>query len=203
MAEQGVMATLEVNLDALLRSGTFDIGEVARVLEGLSAPQRLTAVRSLSGAAQAKLYEAAKGVRKLALDELVPAATEPLVGVVHEGKNSLPLFTHFAKVFCRPRADARELWGYNRSGSFVQTVVGPGYFVVYEGPGDELLIDYARLPSGKPPGWPEVIGNGERLSRFVYAGMIDALRGVSSHVSVGRAIRNGKVQDNWFVLCRQ
>ena len=33
--------------------------------------------------------------------------------------------------------------------------------------------------------------------------LLDALRGVSKHVSIGRAIRNGKVQDNWFVLCRR
>jgi hypothetical protein len=36
----------------------------------------------------------------------------------------------------------------------------------------------------------------------VYADTIDALRGVSAHVSVGRAMRGGKVLDNWFVLCR-
>ena len=41
-----------------------------------------------------------------------------------------------------------------------------------------------------------------RASRFVYAGMIDMLRGVSKHVTIGRAIRNGKEADNWFLLCR-
>jgi hypothetical protein len=203
MAKQRVMPEFDVNLDALLRSGEFDITDVARQLEALDPVLRLAAVRQLSGRAQASLYEAAKGVRKLSLDDLVPAQVEPLVEVVHEGKNSLPLFTHFAKVFCRPRGEVRELWGYNRSGPFVQTVVGPGYFVVYEGPGEELLVDYTRLPSAKPTDWPEVLNNHERLSRFVYAGMIDALRGVSEHVTVGRAIRNGKVQDNWFVLSRQ
>jgi hypothetical protein len=28
------------------------------------------------------------------------------------------------------------------------------------------------------------------------------LRAVSTHVTVGRAIKKGKVLDNWFVLCR-
>ena len=106
-------------------------------------------------------------------------------------------------MFARPKADAPELWGYNRAGTLVENVVGPGYFVAYEGPGDEVLIDYTRLPKSKLPGWPEVIPNHERLSRFVYAGMIDALRAVSEHVSIGRAIKHGKVQDNWFVICRQ
>jgi hypothetical protein len=32
--------------------------------------------------------------------------------------------------------------------------------------------------------------------------MVDALRAVSTHVTVGRAIKKGKVLDNWFVLCR-
>lgn len=197
------VAKLDLELDAQLRLGNFDVAELGRTLDALDAQARLGAVRSLSGAAQAKLYEAAKGARKLKLDQLVPPERGPLAEVVHEGKNSLALFTRFAKVFCRPKSDARELWGYNRSGTLVQTVVGPGYFVAYEGPGDEVLIDYTRLPNGKASSWPEILSNDERLSRFVYAGMIDALRGVSSHVSVGRAIRNGKVQDNWFVLCRQ
>jgi hypothetical protein len=29
------------------------------------------------------------------------------------------------------------------------------------------------------------------------------MRGVSEHVSIGRAVRNGKVADNWFVLVRK
>ncbi len=201
--QQGLAsAEPELDLDSQLRSGNFDLLELGRRLDALGSDARVRLVRSLSGSAQAKLYEAAKGVRKMRLDDLVPADVPALQEVVHEGKNSLPLFTHFAKVFCRPKGDGQEVWGYNRSGGFVQTVVGPGYFVAYEGPGDEVLIDYTRLPKGKVASWPEILSNHDRLSRFVYAGMIDALRGVSSHVSVGRAIRNGKVQDNWFVLCR-
>jgi hypothetical protein len=33
--------------------------------------------------------------------------------------------------------------------------------------------------------------------------MIDVMRGVSTHVSIGRARRGGKMSDNWFVLCRE
>lgn len=192
------------NLDDLLRGGSFDVEDVGRRLDQLAPEARLAAVRSLGGRAQAELYDAAKGVRKLRLEDIVPAKIPPLREVVHEGKNSLPAFTNFAKVFCRPKnGESRELWGYNRSGRLVERAVGPGYYVAYEGPGEEVLVDYTRMPKGKLPHWPEIIPNEERLSRFVYAGMIDALRGVSAHVSIGRAIRNGKVQDNWFVLCRQ
>jgi hypothetical protein len=192
------------NLDDLLRSGRFDLEDVGRRLDQLHPAARLTAVRSLGGRAQAELYDAAKGARKLRLEDLVPHQTAVMQEVVHEGKNSLPAFTHFAKVFCRPKhGEARELWGYNRNSKLVERTVGPGYYVAYEGPGDEVLVDYTRLPKGKLTHWPEILGNEERLSRFVYAGMIDALRGVSEHVTIGRAIRNGKVADNWFVLCRQ
>ncbi|MDB4973375.1 MAG: hypothetical protein JWN48_1716 [Myxococcaceae bacterium] len=196
------MARLEGELDAMLRSGSFDIVEVGQQLDVLRPAERIAAIRSLGGRAQAKLYEAAKGARKLKLTDLVPAEVEPLTQVVHEGKNSLPAFTTFAKVFCRPKGEANELWGYNRSGAVVENLVGPGYYTAYEGPGDEVLIDYTRLPKDKAPGWPDIIPNHERLSRFVYSGMIDALRAVSQHVSIGRAIKNGRVQDNWFVLTR-
>lgn len=203
MARQAVAATGgEPNLDAQLRGGHIDLPELGRWLDGLTPAARLAAVRSLTAMAQARLYEAAKGYRKLTLEDMVPDNVEPMREVVHEGKNSLPAFTTFAKVFCRPKGELQEVWGYNRSGPLVERAVGPGYFVAYEGPGDELLIDYTRLPKSKPVGWPEIIPNHERLSRFVYSGMIDALRAVSTHVSIGRAIKNGKVQDNWFVLTR-
>jgi hypothetical protein len=205
MARRGEATTVYgENLDDLLRSGSFDIAEVGRRLDQLAPAARLSAVRSLGGRAQAELYDAAKSLRKLRLDDLVPSATPAMQEVAHEGKNSLPAFTQFAKVFCRPKnGDAHELWGYNRNSKLVERAVGPGYYVAYEGPGDEVLVDYTRLPKGKLAHWPEILGNDERLSRFVYAGMIDALRGVSEHVTIGRAIRHGKVADNWFVLCRQ
>lgn len=188
------------DLSALLGAG--DVVGLGRRLDELDPASRLRFVFELGARAQAQLYEGAKGARKLRLEALVPAGLSPLTEVVHEGKNSLPMFSRFAKVMCRAKDDARELCGYNRTGGLVQRTAGPGYFVAYEGPGDEVLIDYTRVPDRKPTSWPEIASNNARLGRFVYAGMIDALRSVSEHVTVGRAIRNGKVQDNWFVLCR-
>ena len=188
------------DLSALLGAG--DVVGLGRRLDELDAAARLRFVLGLGARAQGQLYESAKGARKLRLEALVPPGLPSLTEVVHDGKNSLPVFSRFAKVMCRPKDDARELWGYNRTGKLIQRSVGPGYFVAYEGPGDEVLIDYTRLPDLKPDHWPEIASNKARLSRFVYAGMIDALRSVSEHVTVGRAIRDGKVQDNWFVLCR-
>ena len=199
---QAAEASNQVDLNALLEGGAFDMASVGSLLDNLPAPARLAAVRSLGAKAQAHLYDAAKGVRRLTLRDFVPSATPDLTEVVHEGKNSLAMFKTFAKVFCRPKAEARELWGYNRTRGLVLATAGPGYFVAYEGPGDEVLIDYTRVPESKLETWPEIQPNATGLKRLVYGGMVDALRAVSSHVSVGRAIRGGKVADNWFVLCR-
>ncbi len=128
-----------------------------------------------------------------------------MTGVPHEGRNSLLLFTHFAKVFYRAEDSviaAKELWGFNRSGPLISTAVGPGYYVAYPHGQGEVLVDYTRLPTRAPSGWPAILRNDQRLSRFVYNGTQDVLRGVSKHVTIGRATRHGKPLDNWFVLCR-
>ena len=90
--------------------------------------------------------------------------------------------------------------GYNHQSMAWAT--GPGYFMARQ-EGDEVAIDYTRLPDEKPPSWPPIIGNDKKLSRFVYYGMVDYLRRVSDHVTIGRAVRHGKVEDNWFLLVRE
>ncbi len=151
----------------------------------------------------ARLFDAAAGHRPIDLHFVVPETVPPMQEVVHEGKNSLPAFTHFAKVFCRPEDATDVLWGYNRTHPIVAHLVGPGYFVLrpHEVKG-ELLVDYLRVPPRAPRGWPPILPNEARLSRFVYAGTQDVLRGVSRHVSIGRASRGGRPMDAWFALCR-
>ena len=191
------------SLRHLLRRTRYDLPRAAEHLDALSPAARLQEIRSLRPRELAALFEAAAGHRPIDLDFVVPADVAPMREVVHEGKNSLPAFTHFAKVFCRPEEGADELWGYNRSHPLVQHVVGPGYFVLrrHEVEG-ELLVDYLRIPPSAPSGWPPILPNEARLSRFVYAGTQDVLRGVSAHVSIGRATRGGKPMDAWFALCR-
>jgi len=67
----------------------------------------------------------------------------------------------------------------------------------------EVLVDYLQLPPAKLPHWPTILPNSSRLSRFVYNGTQDVLRGVSQHVSIGRAMKAGKYLPAWFVLCRE
>ncbi|MDH3199988.1 MAG: hypothetical protein OEM15_03745 [Myxococcales bacterium] len=191
-------------LQELLSEDTPDIAAVEAYLDSLDSKQRISEIRTLARRHQARLFEAARGHKPISLDDIVDPTRPPMEEVVHYGKNSLPAFSHFAKVFVRPDAAmSKELWGYNRSGGFVETVVGPGYFVAYpyevEG---EVLVDYLRVPPGRPTEWPEILPNSSRLSAFVYNGTRDVLRGVSKHVNIGRAFKGGKPMSAWFVLCR-
>lgn len=181
------------------------IDALAEHLDGLSHTERVAAIRTMTRKEQAALFDAAEGFRKVTAENFVPSGLGPLEQVIHWGKNSLPAFTRFQKRFCRPDADeaaaAGELWGYNHQMWSVAT--GPGYFVAYDLPDGELLIDYTRIPPHGAAGWPKVLKNSQRLSRFVYNGTQDTMRGVSEHVTIGRAARRGKWMPNWFVLCRQ
>jgi hypothetical protein len=87
------------------------------------------------------------------------------------------------------------------------TLTGPGYYRAVEDPGRaEVLVDYNRVPpadaSELPEGWPRVRQNEDGLSRFVYGFMVDRLRRVSEHVTIGSAARKGRDLGSWFVLCR-
>jgi hypothetical protein len=162
---------------------------------------RIDVLRALTAREQAALFEAAEGFRPLTLAHFVPDGVPALREVIHDGKNSLPLFSLFQKRFCRPAEGSNELWGYNEQP--MRWATGPGYFKVREIDAGQVLIDYLEVPSGKTPErWPKVLPNSARLSRFVYFHTQDTMRGVSEHVSIGRAARDGKPMDNWFVLCR-
>jgi hypothetical protein len=188
----------------MLRGESPSIDAIEAHLDSLDPDARVAEVRSLGRSEQARLFEAASGHRSISLDHFVPTSHGPMEEVVHEGKNSLPAFNHFAKVFVRPEAGAPELWGYNRAGGFIETVVGPGYFVAYPHavPG-EVLVDYLRVPPSRPGHWPEILPNSARLSVVVYNGTQDILRGVSKHVTIGRATKGGKPMSAWFALCRR
>jgi hypothetical protein len=193
-------------LRALVAETPVEPARIARLLDGLAHAERVAAVRSLGRAEQRRLFAAVAGWLPLRLEDLVPPSVGDLVPVRHHGRNTLPAFTLFEKRFCRPRgADRRkpgELWGYNHQP--LSTLTGPGYFVAREDPGrPEVLIDYTRLPAGRAEGWPAIRPNERGLARFVYGFMVDTLRRVSEHVSIGSAARRGREIGSWFVLCRE
>ena len=115
----------------LLTVDAPDMRAIEAHLDGLDPEERVTEIRTLGRAHQARLFDAADGHRPISLEDLVASDHGPMRDVVHHGKNSLPAFNHFAKVFVRPAAERQELWGYNRAGGLIETVVGPGYFVAY------------------------------------------------------------------------
>jgi len=189
-----------------LRQAVVKPLELARCLDDMSHAERVRAIRAAGRAEQRRLYQAVAGFRELRFADMVAPGLAALVPVRHYGKNTLPAFTHFEKRFCRPSdTDARQpdlLYGYNEGPT--RSWIGPGYFVLRADAGrGELLVDYNLVPAERPPAWPEIRSNERGLSRFVYGFMIDTLRGVSQHVTVGSAARRGRDLSSWFLLCRE
>jgi len=191
---------------APLREAVVKPLELARCLDDMSHADRVRAIRAAGRAEQRRLYQAVAGFRELRFADMVAPGLAALVPVRHYGKNTLPVFTHFEKRFCRPSdADAGHpdrLYGYNEGPT--RSWIGPGYFVLRDDAArGELLVDYNLVPPERPPAWPAIRSNESGLSRFVYGFMIDTLRGVSQHVTVGSAARRGRDLGSWFLLCRE
>ena len=191
---------------ARLREPSPSLPDVARFLDALAARERVEAVRAVGREEQRRLYEAARGFAELHLADLVPPATPDLATVRHFGRNTLPAFTQFEKRFARPAgADPRKpehVVGFNFQS--LGWLTGPGYFVAREDPArPEVLIDYREVPCGAPPGWPPVRSNERGPARLVYGFMVDRLRRVSEHVTIGSAARGGRDLGSWFLLCRE
>lgn len=179
------------------------IDDIARHLDALAPEARLAEVAALSGKEQQALFELAKG-RGCTVDRDFTPGKGALVEVIHEGKNSLPVFTRFQKRFARLEGAEPRTTGYNHQAMAAFT--GPGYFTAREAELDgvkTVVIDYTLLPAERAAGWPEILPNTARLSRFVYNGMQDWMWRVSAHVTIGRARKASGWQPNWFVLCRQ
>ena len=187
---------------SVLLEPTIDLKRLSDVLDVLGHEGRVHTTRGWGKRQQAALFEAAKGHMPLDLDFLVPASVGPLVEVIHDGKNTLPAFTHFQKRFVKLEGEDFKVGGYNRQ--TLSPLTGPGYFVVGLGEGEhqgELAINYTKVPKQKPASWPEVATNEGGIGSLVYGGMIDYLRGISKHVSIGRAYKR-KEMDAWFALVR-
>jgi hypothetical protein len=183
----------------------LDLPRLSKDLDEIGTPGRVWATRQWTPRIQAKLFEAVKGFRPVTLDDYVPPGTAAQVQVITHGTNTLPVVpNHFQKRFCKP-ADPEskdQLFGYNFYS--LSVFVGPGYYVAHPGAdAGEVDIDYTMLPKDKAESWPPIVPSGARFGRFAYQGMIDVMRGISSHVSIGRARKKGGWMDAWFVLVRE
>lgn len=198
------MATMQAIID-LARAEPIDMKALGEAFDDATPEDRVAAIRLFSPKIQARLFDAAAGQR-VTVAEIVPDVQGELVEVIHEGQNTLPAFRNFQKRFCRPSsahksAERDVLWGYNHQ--TFSGVTGPGYYVAYDDDeSGEVVVDYRELPPEHPENWPEIIDNKAKLGRFVYHGMVDRLRRVSEHVTIGRAYK-AKPMSAWFVLVRQ
>lgn len=182
----------------------IDLKRIAEILDGLGHEGRYHTVRTWSKHYQEKIFEAAKGFRPLDLDFLVPSGKGALEEVIHDGHNTLPAFNRFQKRFVKLDGEAFPLGGYNHQS--MERFTGPGYFGVTKGEGEhegELVIDYRQIPKARPEAWPALRSNEGGIAGIVNGGMIDYLRGISEHVSIGVAFKDGQSRHQWFALVRQ
>ncbi|HKU42089.1 MAG TPA: hypothetical protein VJR89_28215 [Polyangiales bacterium] len=162
---------------------------------------RVLAVRGLGPGSQRALWELVDGFAEMTLADLVPRTTPPYEAVIHYGRNTLPMFTMFEKRFYR-MGDGSSVGGANFQ--TLSPLTGPGYFVARKDDGvPEVLIDYQCLPKDKPSDFPAIRDNDSGIARLVYGSMVDVVRRVSEHVSIGAASRHGQKLDAYFVLCRE
>ena len=76
-----------------LTGSRLDMPALAAYLDSLDQASRVRETRTLSGREQARLFDAAAGVRPIALGDLVPPDVPPFVQVIHHGRNYLPSST--------------------------------------------------------------------------------------------------------------
>ncbi len=175
---------------------TSGLEPLSRALDGATHSRRLTWLRGLNKRELIRLYALAEGSHIEPRD----LVGQPGEVVIHHGKNSLPAFTHFQK---RMVDTGERIQGYNEQR--FRWITGPGHFLVRpsERVEGELWLDYTWLPESAPPDFPPPRDNMAGLSRLVYGGMIDILRRVSEHLSIGAALRGGELSGDYFGLCRE
>ena len=199
-------------LAQLLANPATTYAQVAQHLEALSLQDRTKQAIALGRKAQRRLFQLSAEAPAVTIEDFVPAGTPPLTQVVHEGRNTLPLFTRFQKVFCAPADGSKRLFGYNEG--FTRHLIGPGYFVGHytnEPPSEAgwtergaIVVNYFLVPDAEvAPGWPKVVPNTRGLQTFVFNGTRDYMRKVCEGVTIGEAFKGEKSIDNYFILVRQ
>jgi hypothetical protein len=177
-----------------------DPEHIAQRLNNLSHAERVLALQGMNRDQFALLFALVDRFAAMTLDDLVPGDAAPLQPVRHIGYNSLPLFSSFEKRFYRLGTRAAVGGANFQSTSFA---TGPGYFTASpDADRREIVIDYSQIPDLAPEGWPALSDNRHGIGRLVYGGMVDKLRKVSAHVSIGAAHKQRQPASAYFVLCR-
>ena len=188
-------------LKEMIRDESTDITVIGEYLDALSDSEREVEILSLNKALQRTLYAKAESAAPLTVDHFAKMGGE---GVAHQGRNTLPAFKRFAKVFAA--TDDGRLFGFNEGAT--RPLLGPGYFVAYPCTDHpewlergSLVVDYFLSPDGDVPAdWPAVVSNDRGLQRFVYRHTRDFMRRVSRDASIGAAYKGEKSMGQFFVL---
>lgn len=165
-------------------------------MDALSHDERVNWMRGLSRRELRSLYDLAASAPPM---DVAFFHGEPDEIVTHHGQNSLLAFSTFEKRIVLRNGAAQ---GYNHTRRIVQGVAGPGHFTLQQ---DEqgVVFDYTVLPQDAPEAFPALQPNDTGGARWVFGGMVDRVRQVSEHCTIGRAYRNGKPENAWFMLVRQ
>ncbi|MFT4978419.1 MAG: hypothetical protein ACI8S6_004329 [Myxococcota bacterium] len=180
-----------------LPSLTDTLVPIGAALDALSHAERVNWMRGLSRRELKALYVLADGGSPLPLAYYHGAEGEI---VRHHGQNSLPAFSSFEKRFVLREGGVQ---GYNHNSRLVSMVSGPGHFVARQDGDAEVLFDYTTLPASRPDAFPELKSNDKGTAKLVFGGMVDRVRRVSTHSTIGTAFRNGKPENAWFMLVRE
>jgi len=165
-------------------------------LSELPSQQRVAECASFPGRLMPQLFKKIRQRGELNIQQFVGDTKQT---AIYELKNSLPVFNLSQKRFYRPATG--EVVGYNHTGT-LSRLTGPGYFFALNGDDGELVFDYTRLPSYRPPGWPSILPNTGLVAGPTYGGMLDYVRYLGPHTVLGAAFRDGKPRHAYFLLTR-
>ena len=194
-----VATSSNATLADLLRRAEITLAVVSAHLDALSPEERVRQIDQLAGrAVQKRLWTLCADAPPLTMDEIIlPGKNEAR----WLGRNSLAMFTGVDKRVVRQGGD---IIGYNHVTGIGGWFGGPGYFTMLPAPGraKELVVDYTKLPSTAPAGWPPIAPNDKGTHTLVYGYLNDFCRRVSDGVFIGSAERKGKYLDIYFTVAR-
>jgi hypothetical protein len=192
------VASTNATLADLLRRQNLSIAEIAAHLDALPPEARVEQIKGMTGAMQKRLWELAADSPALTFDDMMPPGKQQVRWV---GKNSLLAFTGVDKRCYRENG---AVVGYNQIDALGMWFAGPGYFTMVKDADKpkELVVDYTKLPTGAPEGWPKIAPNDKGTHTLVYGYLTDYCRKVSEGVFIGLGIRRGKNLGVYFTVAR-
>lgn len=183
----------------LLRRSDITLPTITAHLDALTPDERVRQIDMLAGKAmQKRLWQLCADAPPLTLDEIIAPGQNQARWL---GRNSMPMFTGVDKRVVRQGSD---IIGYNHVTGLGGWFGGPGYFTMLPAPGraKELVVDYTKLPTSAPAGWPAIEPNTKGTHTLVYGYLNDFCRRIADGVFIGAAERKGKFLDIYFTVAR-